>query len=147
AGVTAVWVGDIERHYGRPVGGECHRDRLPVPDPKSLERVAGDLLDHLPRHMPGLAQPGGTVVFRLVLHIAAGNGVFPRTLGGRSGRHDRRNSQRRWQLPCPLSHAASPSILGSTAALNSLRLATVSSWLSSPPWPIIKRCPKPPTWS
>jgi hypothetical protein len=36
---------------------------------------------------------------------------------------------------------------GSTALLNSVRLATVSSWLNSPPWPIIRRCPKPPTWS
>ena len=36
---------------------------------------------------------------------------------------------------------------GSTSLLNSVRLATVSSWSNNPPCPIINRCPKPPTWS
>ncbi len=36
---------------------------------------------------------------------------------------------------------------GNTSFENIVRLSTVSSWLIRPPWPIINRWPKPPTWS
>ena len=36
---------------------------------------------------------------------------------------------------------------GNTSFENRVRLPTVSSWLIVPPWPIINRWPKPPTWS
>lgn len=67
-----------------------------------------------------------------------------------------RSPRNLWGIACHLlcqTASASPqprprsARRGRTSFEKRVRFLTVSSWLILPPWPIIRRCPNPPTWS